>query len=382
MLLQSLRWQSFVDFFVLAFALYLLLLWAWEARALRFAIAVVGLHAGALYATHFDLPITSWVLDGASIAVIGLLLLLFQSELRRSLLRLDSIVRLGLHPPAATVSQTAIARAAFELARHRLGALMVLTRKNPIEGLVSKGVKLDAEVSSELLEATFRKDSPIHDGALIIERDRVAFAGVVLPLTEREDVRTDFGTRHRAAMGLAERCDAMVVVVSEERGEVSLIDANRVVAVPDVATLVESLNSLAPKRTRSWGASLRAIVTANWRFRLAALSLAGLVWGLSLITSDTIIRNLTVPVEFSNVPATLYILNQPARTVNVELRGNQWVMGSVISGLTAILDLSGADEGVHTISLSSETLRLPPGVVAERISPQFITVRLARKNSR
>lgn len=381
-LIPWLRWQSFVDFFVLSAALYFLLLWAREARALRFAVVIVGLHIGALCARHFDLAITSLVLNGASVAVIGMVLLLFQSELRRSLLRLDSFVRFRFHPSVGTEAQAAIARAVFELARLRVGALIVLTRRNPIGGLVSKGVKIDAEVSRELLEATFLKDSPIHDGAIVIERNRIVAAGVVLPLTEREDIRADFGTRHRAAIGLAERCDAAVLVVSEERGEVVLIDGGRVTPVPAISALVQILKGLAPARSRSIQARLRASLSANWGFRAAAVGLAAVLWGLSLLASNIIVKNIAVPVEFSNVPPSLYILNQPARTVNVQLRGNRWVMDPAILRLAANLDLSGADEGVHSVPLSAEALRLPPGVVAERISPPFVAVRLARKNPR
>ena len=116
-----------------------------------------------------------------------------------------------------------IAEAMFDLARDRIGALVVIVRRDAILELLEGGVALGAEISSELLKAIFQKDSPLHDGAVIIDGDRALKAGVVLPLTQRQNVASFYGTRHRAGMGLAERCDALVTVVSEERGEVSLM---------------------------------------------------------------------------------------------------------------------------------------------------------------
>ena len=138
--LHSLRWQNIVDFVVLSTAFYLVLLWARQTRALRFALLIVGFHAAALWAGHFNLSISSWVLEGASLAIIGLLLLLFQAELQHSILRWDSIVHLRFHTPGASHrTYDAIAAALFEMAHDRIGALIVLTRKDPISSLVSNG---------------------------------------------------------------------------------------------------------------------------------------------------------------------------------------------------------------------------------------------------
>ena len=137
---HALRWQNVVDFVVLSIAFYLVLLWAKQTRALRFAVMIVGFHAAALWAGHFDLTISGWVLEGASLAVIGLLILLFQAELQHSILRWDSLVHLKFHAPAASRrTYDAIAAAMFAMAHSKIGALIVLTRKDPIASLVSSG---------------------------------------------------------------------------------------------------------------------------------------------------------------------------------------------------------------------------------------------------
>ena len=378
-----LRWQNVVDFIVLSVAFYLVLLWAKQTRALHLALLILGFHAAALWTGHFDLTITSWVFEGACLAVIGLLVLLFQAELQHSLLRLDSIARFRFHSPAASIrTYDAIVAAMFEMAQNKIGALVVLTRKDPISNLVSNGIRIDAEVSQGLIEAIFRKDSPIHDGAVLIEGERIAFARLVLPLSGREDVPTEFGTRHRAALGLAGSSDALVLVASEERGQVVVIDGRDIHAMPDQATLRQALYSLHPDRPTSIWSRVRRLLFANTRYRLSAVALAGLIWGVSFLGGGTTVKTVVVPVEFANVPAGLYISNQPSNTVSVQLRGNSWVMNPVISGLTAHIDLSGLGEGWHTIRLGAPDLKLPPGVAAERLSPQTISLRLTRSTAR
>jgi hypothetical protein len=248
--------------------------------------------------------------------------------------------------------------------------------------LVTNGIRIDAEVSKGLIEAIFRKDSPIHDGAVLIEGERIAYAGLVLPLSGREDVPAEFGTRHRAALGLAEGSDALVLVASEERGQVVVIDGREIHEMPDEAALRQTLYSLHPERTTSIWSRVRRLLFANVRYRLSAVALASLIWVVSFLGGGTTVKNVIAPVEFANVPAGLYISNHPLNTVSVQLRGNSWVMNPVMAGLTAHVDLSGLGEGWHTIQLASPDLKLPPGITAERLSPQTISLRLARNTAR
>lgn len=373
-----LHWQNLVDFIVLSVALYLALLWAKQTRALHFALMIVGFHSVALLAERFNLTITSWVFEGASFAVIGVLLLLFQAEMQHSLLRWDSLVRLKFHFPATSGrTYDVIVRAVYEMARCRTGAMIVLIRKDPIGSLVSKGVRIDAEVSQGLLEAIFRKDSPIHGGAVIIEGERLAFARVILPLTSRDDVPREYGTRHRAAMGLAERSDALVLAVSEERGAVVLINGGEIHAMPDAAALRLALGDLHPAQPASFRKKAGNLLFANLRYRLSAVGIASVIWGISFLGGGTTI-NVNAPVEFTNVPTGLYVLSQTPAIVTFELRGNAWLMNPVMTSLTARVDVNGLGEGWHNVGVTSNNLRLPPGVTVERVSPPVVSIRLAR----
>lgn len=370
------RWQSLVDFLVLAAAFYALLRWARSARALRIALGVVGLHALALLARRLDLVITSWVLDGMAILAIIFLLLIFQPELRGAFMRLDNAFRYWPRPRSAVIkSNRAIADTVFRLALDRIGALIVIARKDSIQELLTGGVEMGAAISSELLESVFQKTSPLHDGAVIVDGDHIVKAGVVLPLTQRQNVASYYGTRHRAAMGLAERCDALVVVVSEERGEVTLMMGVEIRQQREGDQLAMALEELRSREQKSSSSRLYRYFFYNFKLKLGAIGLAGFIWSMSFLAAGTTIRTVTVPIEFTNVPVGTEISSQSADTVEVQLRGSPWIIDSVSIGrLIANFSLRNAHGGWNTLQLPRGTFDLPPGIFVERVVPDTIRV--------
>jgi hypothetical protein len=307
------------------------------------------------------------------------LLLVFQPELRRAFMRLDSALKRWPRP-AVVRGQTsrAISDAAFGLTRLHLGALLVITRRDSINELLEGGTALGADISYELLEAIFQKLSPLHDGAAVIEGDRVVRANTLLPLTRREDLPVSYGTRHRAAAGLAERCDALVVAVSEERAEVTLMVGRRIRPMQDLEQLVATLEGLLKPAGEGGGARWRRLFSANLGLKFAALGLAGVIWGMSFLASGTTIRTVNVPIEFSNVPPGMLVAGQSADTLEVQIRGSTWIMDSVNwPRLVGSFDLGGLRAGWHTVRLKSGSLHLPPGIVVDRVTPETIRVQVA-----
>jgi uncharacterized protein (TIGR00159 family) len=373
------RWQSAADFFVLVAAIYVLLRWAKQARAVRIALAILGLNAGALLARNYDLTITSWVLSTAALLTVAVLLVVFQPELRHTFMRLDAVIRSGWRDRGtAEPARRAIVEAAFSLAGQRIGALIVLVRGASIAELIQGGTRLGAEVSRELIEAIFQKTSPLHDGAVIVEAGAITRAGAVLPLTQRSDVPESYGTRHRAAMGLADRSDALVIAVSEERGTVTLMQDGRTLGISGPEQLAGLLQRLETESPASRPARVRLAMTSNLRLKLAAAGIAAGLWSLTLYTAGTTVRTVTVPVVFSNVPAGMNIGSQSTLEVDVQLRGNPFSMAAASLGrLVATLDLRGAQPGVRTVNIRARDLALPPGIHFERASPASVSVRLA-----
>jgi uncharacterized protein (TIGR00159 family) len=377
-----LPWQSVVDFVVLAAAMYAVLRWASQARAIRVVLGIVALLAGSLIARAHHLFITSWVLEAAGLLVVAALLIVFQAEVRRAFTRLDSALLLAPHRARALDWEAvAIGDAAFSLAPRRTGALIVLVRADPVTELIQDGVSLRADLSAALLESIFQKDSPLHDGAAIIEGDRVTRACALLPLTQRDDVPQSFGTRHRAAMGLSERCDALVVTVSEERGEVTLMEGRQFRRVETGAGLAELLKTARARRHAEITRTLWRVIADNWRTTLAAVGLAALVWLLAISTANTVLRTVTVPVVLE-VPAGMDVTEQSATSLTVQLRGPLWILDTgAASGIVAHLTLDRATDGWTVVRMRSSDLSLPPGVEMERATPATISIRVVRHGS-
>jgi uncharacterized protein (TIGR00159 family) len=378
--MPPIRWQSAVDFVVLAGAIYMILRWAKQARAVRIAIGIIGLHLGALLARNYDLVITSWVLTAAGFLAIAVLLVIFQPELRHAFMRLDTLLRSGWRKRASlTPTHRAVAEAAFALAHNSVGALIVLVRADSVTELIQAGTAVGARVSRELIEAIFQKSSPMHDGAVVIEGQTLTRARAVLPLTQRPDLPVFFGTRHRAAMGLAERSDAIVIAVSEQRGTVTLMQDRKIQEMRNSEQMATVLAHLETGPELDWPARLRLALTRNVPFKLAAVGLAAAVWGIALYTTGTTVRTVTVPVAFSSVPPGMSVAAQSASEVDVQLRGNALMMDSAgLSRLIATFDLSGARPGSRTVHVRPGNFELPPGIQIERATPSVISVRLAQ----
>lgn len=168
-----------------------------------------------------------------------ILAVVFQSDLRRTLLTF----RKRHHPASAeenndlTATVDELSKGVHELAERQIGALIVIVRQMSIDHLVQIGTEIDAKVTSELLNSIFLPYSPIHDGAVIIQREKITSAGCILPLSQNPDIAKSFGTRHRAALGISEQTDALVLVVSEETGKISIVHDGKITYDADPAEI-------------------------------------------------------------------------------------------------------------------------------------------------
>jgi diadenylate cyclase len=378
----SFSWRNLVDFLVLAGAFYVVLRWAARARALRIALTITALYVGSLFARRLELIITSWILQAAALVALALLVVLFQPEVRRALMGIDrQFLTWPRRTSAADQANRTVADAAFALAAQRIGALFAMVRRDPLVELVEGGIAMAAEITPGLIDAIFQTTSPLHDGAVVIQNGRIARANAVLPLTQRPDVPAQFGTRHRAAMGLAERTDAFVIAVSEERGQVTVMQGRDYRRVESAEQLALMLNQAFTHIRRPLFERISLAITAHWRLKLAALALAAMIWGVATLESGTAVRTVSVPIEFRNVPRGLDIADQSAAEIEVQLRGRTWMLDTMnMPRLVARFDLGNSKEGVSTVQVEPDILPLPPGVVIMRVTPSAIRVHLVHRH--
>jgi len=223
---QSFRLRDAVDILVVAVVLYRVFVMFKETRAVQMLIGLAGLMMASFLARRFELYGTSWLLDNFWSFWVLALIVLFQPELRRALAQIGQS-RFFQGMALAAREQRGhllddVVKAADALAAKRIGALMVLERGVSLRNYSELGVPLDAMVSADLLVSLFLPYSPLHDGAVFVRGNRVAAAGCFLPLSRNTQLGRNMGTRHRAGLGLAEETDAVVLIVSEETGRISL----------------------------------------------------------------------------------------------------------------------------------------------------------------
>jgi diadenylate cyclase len=265
---SSLRWKDLMDVGIVAFILYRVLLLIKGTRGMQMLTGLGILGIAFFLSSAFELFTTHWLLSYFFDYVILIVIVVFQDDLRRAL------THVGKNPFFSSASAEEeremvdeIARAALRLARERIGALIVLERETGLKNFIDTGSQLDARVKSELIYSIFVPSSPIHDGAVIVTNGRVAAAGCFLPLSKDPNIDKRFGTRHRAALGLTEDSDAIVVLVSEEAGEAHLVKNGKIttnLSEPELRQSLAALLDIArsqtswPKRIRSWWAALRS----------------------------------------------------------------------------------------------------------------------------
>jgi len=233
-ILEGVSLPTIVDIGITALLIYWLFSLIRGTRAVRLVIGVSVLFVVYGLAVAFGLRLLTQILQAGAVVGLFALVVIFQPELRRALERIGRVGSLGwLLSPAesrtAELVATEVARAAAELSAEGHGALIVLERETGLEEVAETGVMIHGDVSADLLNTIFMPRSALHDGAVIIREDRIVAAGALLPLAETSIYTERFGTRHRAALGITEQTDAVVIVVSEENGQISLVERARIV---------------------------------------------------------------------------------------------------------------------------------------------------------
>lgn len=230
--LSLIQWSDFVDILITAVFIYYMVTWLQETRAMQLVKGIVLVFAILVISDWAHLTIINYILNAIVQVGVFALVVLFQPELRSLLERLGRS-RVGKLIDMATMDADQlkadeqavfdeIVDAVTEMSRDKEGALIVIERDTKLGDHTKRGTKIDAEISKQLIRNIFFKNSPLHDGAVIIRNGRIHSAGCFLPLTSNDNLSAELGTRHRAALGISEVSDAMIIVVSEETGKISI----------------------------------------------------------------------------------------------------------------------------------------------------------------
>jgi len=249
-----------LDIAIVALGIYWLLLLIRGTRAVQILVGLIVLIAALVASNVFELLTLRLILDNFLSSAVLIIIVLFQNDIRRALARVGR----GFFPSVSAEQESLVVeevvRAAQQLSKKRLGGLMVLERETGLDDQMESGTVIDAEVTKELITSIFVPSSPLHDGAVVIQRGRVASAGAILPLTLKTDLPEGVGTRHRAAVGITEETDAVVIVVSEETALISVVMGGEIVQDLDGPRLREALTEIMSSDRRDLPPSLTGAV--------------------------------------------------------------------------------------------------------------------------
>jgi diadenylate cyclase len=235
---------SILDIVLVAILIYQFLVLVRGTRAAPMLVGVAALGLAFYFARLGDLRTLNWLLSTLLPFVVFALIVVFQSEIRHALANLGSRISLMRSSSSVADVYDDIVLAANLFSQNQTGALIVIEREIGLRTYIESGVSLDARLSYDLLATVFRPSAPLHDGAVIVQRDRIAAAACFLPLSMNPVLSTQLGTRHRAAIGITEETDAVAVIISEETGVISMAVAGSIERELTVERLRERLSAL------------------------------------------------------------------------------------------------------------------------------------------
>jgi len=378
------HWQSVLDVLLVAYLFYQCSLWVRGSRAVLAAVGLAVVGGIALLARWSGLILAGWLFQSLWAVIWLILLIVFQPELRQILERL-SLLEL-LRGRRSTLHRETLAEltdAVFDLAREHIGALIVLPQRDPLDLYLRGGVPVDALMSREVLRALFQPPAPTHDGAVVLRIQRIDQAACFLPMTTATGLPATYGARHRAALGLTERCDALCLLISEERGTVALARQGKLTLFSDPLRLGQELERTTPEEVDE---TSRLSHLWNWlTYRLGAKALAlGVALGLWMAVAgqQSAEMALIVPVEYQRIAAGVELRGEIPAEVTIRLRGSQLALAALrASSVRLRVSLDHVRDGLNYIALTAHHLDLPPGVELTDIRPAFLAIEVRKKDS-
>ena len=372
--MSSIRWQDIIDIAFNSYILFRLYALFRGTDAFRVLLGIAFLWMLQRMAVSMGLILTSWMMEGIIAVAALIVIVVFRNEIR-SVFRARNIwaILWGLPHKRIKTPVEIIAESVFYLAQRRIGALIVLPGREDLEEVVQRGIPWDGKVSSEMIESIFWPNNPVHDGAAIIQGNRVVEVGVVLPLSQRKDFPTAYGTRHRAAAGLSEITDAMVIAVSEERGTITMTRGADLLNINERKLLVSALREhLGIRETQTQYLKKRKI-----ELRIAALVSLLIVSGVwfSISRGFDAIKTFDIPVEYANRNPGMELLNTSATSVRLYLRGSRALLRSIRPEQIRVrMDLGKVVAGTNTFAITNDNLSIPPGLSLKEVRPMVVDV--------
>lgn len=382
--IETVKWHDWLDIFIVAFLIYRCFVLFWGTLVFRALMVITLFWIFDLIATNLGLIVTSLILKGIGAIIVIIVIVIFRNEIRGVITNTNPLNLVWGKPRRKhSADYQSIAKAIFSLAEKRVGALLVFLRRNSLSHLVQDGVYIGAQFSKELLFSIFDNKSALHDGAVIMDGSQIQTAATFLPLTMQQSIPLQYGSRHRAALGLSERSDAVVVVVSEERGTVSVVREGTIKESISPERLSMKLAKLLEgelKKEKSNG--LLKQLGQDLGVKTAFLLLAIFVWFFFAGEKESLI-SFTTPIEFRNFPRNYELLSISADRAEIQISGSRRLLLQLKPDQIGLsLDMGDIKTGKNTFSLTRKNFSMPPGLDVMKISPNELTIAMEEKKNK
>jgi uncharacterized protein (TIGR00159 family) len=375
-LISSLRWQDIVDISLVSYILFRFYVLFRGTNAFRVLIGMTMLWFFQQVAVSMGLIVTSWVVQGIVALGAFIIIVIFRNEIR-SVLQASHLKAILWDVSSKAVVSTIeiIVQSVYDMGLRKCGALIVFPGKDDVAEVVQSGIPWKGEISKEMILSVFWPDNPVHDGAAIIQGDQIIQVSAILPLSRRDDLPTYYGTRHRAALGLAEATDALIIAVSEERGDVVVARGGTLKVVKQKRKLEQIL------RQHKGVASKKGRELIKEKLMVAAAALFSVifitgVWFSVSRGGDTLLT-FESPVVYLNRDPSMEIVQTSVNTVSLELEGSGALIKSIKPDQVQVkLDLTQSKVGPNSFSITRESISLPPGIILKGVTPTVVEVDL------
>jgi len=375
-----------IDIAFVTILLYTAIVWFKRTRATLVFVGIFILGAIYIFARQLDLQLTTYILQGFFAIFLIIIVVIFQEELRQVFERI-ALWGLGRKDTHAVQSEAVdiIVGTLADLAKERIGALIVLPGSQPIDRHINGGIEMGGKLSEPLLKSIFDPNSAGHDGAIIVEKDKISRFAVQLPLSKDFKQLGKVGTRHSAALGLAELSDALCLVVSEERGRISIAEDGKLREIgnfQELGSLVQDFLKAKFPTQDPRKASVQ-FLRSNWLEKAVSITLAIALWYVFIPGSKILEVTYQIPIEVEHLPANLTLESVEPPHISVTFGAlNRAFYLFEPKKLEASIDASLAALGRRTFRVSEENLTYPKNLTVKGLSPTKIKISVKKRDAK
>lgn len=383
-IVSTISGREIVDIILVSLAIYVVLLFVKQTKSyfvLSVSLFLIGLN---FFSQNLNLTLTRSILQPLSTLTFIIIAIVFQREIRR-FFRWITTGQQNIFSRTHAISRAVsaeIAEAALYMAEKRVGGIFVFPGKQEIDDVLEGGQPLGGTITKELLLSIFDTSSPGHDGAVIIENDSIKSFGVHLPLARNYNFRKA-GTRHRAATGITEDTDAIALVVSEERGVISLAKAGTLERIKDENALRALLKKLTGESENAPQGFWHYFILGNAKTKLAAFAVAFTMWIVLVTQTGVVKKEFMLPLSFQLLPASYEIDSQDAKAeISVVLQGrSRDITAFDPSKLEVKIDAKNFATGTRSIVITPNMISVPSYLTVVDIEPGEVEVTVQEKSA-